>query len=313
MPSQAEMPRRPPDSVREAVPLSRYTTMRVGGPARYLAHIASAESVRLLVSWAQDEGVAWVILGEGSNVVCADSGYHGLVIVYQDPTAEPAFAASGCGAEEALLTVEASMPLSSLARWAARRGLSGLEWAAGIPGTVGGALLGNAGAFGASMADVVVEAEVLRPGGAAHESAATLGLAYRTSALALDAGPVAVLNVALRLHGDEPSACLSRLEEATLARRRSQPGGPSSGCVFRNPAGASAGQLLDRCGLKGRSIGDAVYSEKHANFVVNRGRATAADVVGLMQLGREMVWRQFGVMLEPEVRFLGGLALEVTE
>jgi len=303
------MSRRRPEPIRERVPLSRYTTMRVGGPARYFAQVGDADLVVRLAQWARDEEVRWVVLGEGSNVICADDGYDGLVIVYHDPAAQPAIETTEDESATARVVADACLPLANLARWTARHGLSGLEWAAGIPGTAGGAIVGNAGAFGTSMADVVLDAEVVRSGGRTRESAASLGLAYRTSALAQEVGPLAVLRVGLGLQPDDASSCLGRLEQFGRARRRSQPGGPSSGCVFRNPPGRSAGRLLDQCGLKGHAVGDAVYSDRHANFVINRGNATAADVVGLMQVGREAVWRRFGVMLEPEVRFLGGLTL----
>lgn len=303
------MPRPVPEGLCENPTLSRYTTMRVGGPARYLAQVDDATRLLNLAHWAESEGLDWVVLGEGSNVIVADGGYDGLVIVYRNADVEPVHQVGAPDEERPELEVEASMPLSNLARWTARRGQSGLEWAAGLPGTVGGALVGNAGAFGGCIGDVLTYAAVVRSVGITRESAETLGLGYRRSALSRTDGRLAVLRVGLRLRRDDASACLARLEEAVEARRRSQPGGSSSGCVFRNPSEGSAGQLLDLCGFKGMTVGDAVVSEKHANFIINRGSASAADVVKLMQVGREVVRRRFGVVLEPEVRLIGDLSL----
>lgn len=300
-----------PEAVREGVPLARYTTMQVGGPAQYLAEAASGAVVMRLVEWAAEEGVPWMILGQGSNVLFPDGGYNGLVVVYRSSGLERRWRERPTSGGAVMVEAEASAPLASLARWACRRGLSGLEWAAGLPGTVGGAVAGNAGAFGGAMEDVVSSAVVGWAGQPAQRTLpAELGLAYRRCLLLEERGPAAVLSVELQLQADDPGRCLARLDETERGRRLTQPAGASSGCVFRNPPQRAAGYLLDQCGLKGASVGGAVISERHANFILNRGGATATDVLTLMRLARRAVWEQFGILLEPEVRLMGDATLE---
>lgn len=296
-----------PEAICEGVPLARFTTMQVGGPARYFAQVSAGGEAARLAGWAADVGLPWVVLGHGSNVIFPDSGYDGLVIVYRSPRPD-----LSAGAAEPTLVLEAGVPLAVVARWTAEQGLSGLEWASGLPGTLGGAVAGNAGAFAGSMADVVESVEVTWPGGPVQTvCGAELGFAYRHCSLLAERGPALVTSVRLKLERSDRESCLARLSEVEQKRRATQPVGASSGCIFRNPPGQSAGYLLDCCGLKGVAVGGAVVSERHANFIINRGQATAADVLALIRLARQRVWERFGIRLEPEVRLLGGARMEV--
>lgn len=302
-----------PRGVQEGVPLRRHTTMRVGGPARFLSTVGDGRALVKLIQWAAAEELPWIVLGEGSNVIFADGGFDGLVIVFLRPDEEPRVLPTEGDQVAASVEVSAAMPLASLARWASRRGLGGLEWAAGIPGTVGGAVVGNAGAFGGCMADTVEQVDLGGANGIERVGLQDLGFGYRTSLLAEGARGEAVLAATMRFHRRDVSECLLGYEDALRKRRCSQPGGASSGCVFRNPPEKSAGQMLDLCGLKGRSVGDAVVSDRHANFIINRGNATAADVVELMLTCRTAVWERLGVLLQPEVRLIGQTALDRME
>jgi len=293
-------------------PLAGHTTMRVGGPADVLAVARDVPTLTALVRAARAGGVPFLLLGRGSNVVAADAGVRGLVILSR---------AEGCAIDGERLTAEAGLPLARAATLAARAGLSGLEFGLAIPGTVGGAVWANAGAHGADVAAVLESITVLRSDGSeAGEPAAALGLGYRDSRFkrgageggATSAGHAAtaagdlVLTATFRLHLDDRAAITARLDAIRAWRREHQPlGEPSAGSVFRNPEGDSAGRLIDACGLKGRRLGGAAISEKHANFIVNRGGATASDVRKLAELARQAVAVRFGIDLAYEVQFVG--------
>ena len=306
----------------ERVPLAAHTTVRVGGPARFMAWPRDPAELQAWLGWACERRLPWLVLGEGSNVLVADSGYDGLVIVNRRQPATDFRSASSGG--DVRVRVDAGESLATLVRWSVGKGLAGLEWAVGIPGTVGGAVAGNAGAFGSSMADVAQGAELSSADGDTYEvSVAELGLSYRRSSLLRDDAPRALLWVDLRFTVDDRSACQARAAELLRRRRDTQPLGHSAGSVFRNPEGAcagasgprseappGAGALIEQCGLKGASVGGACISDKHANFIINRGDARASDVVALMNRVRRAVYDRFRVVLEPEVRMIGGVCLE---
>jgi len=286
------------------VPLAPLTTMRVGGPADLLAIAHDAAQLRALVGFARAAGLPHVVIGRGSNLVVSDAGIRGLVILCR---------AEGWRIEGRRLVAEAGLPLARAATLAQKAGLAGLEFGLAIPGTVGGAVWANAGAHGSDMAAILESARILRADGTeADESATGLRLAYRESRLkhpaeqGSGAAPDVVLEVAFLLTPADPAAMKTRLDEIRHWRREHQPlNRPSAGSVFRNPPGDSAGRLIDAARLKGTRVGGAVISDRQANFIVNDGQATAADIRRLAEIARAEVARRFGVELVYEVQFLG--------
>ncbi len=295
-------------TIKQNVPLAPYTTMGVGGPAEFLALCSSAQELVQAVGWAMEHGLPWYVLGGGSNVLVSDEGVEGLVAIYRE--AVPRYSVVRLEGDEALVSCPGGAPLAALAVSLARDGLSGLEWACGIPGTVAGAIAGNAGAHGMSMADILASCTAVRAGAQEQLSPAELGFSYRQCSACEDSKLI-IEEAKLRMRLDHPSTCEERVLAYRQARRL-QPRLPSAGCVFRNPPQAQAGLLLERAGLKGVRVGGARFAPEHANFIVNLGGATASDVIELMKMGRRLVFEMFGILLEPEVRFLGALTLEGT-
>ena len=274
--------------LREEEPMRDHTTFRIGGPARLMA----------LPRTAAEAGAAPFFLGNGSNLLVADSGYEGLVV----KTA----GMDRVRGEEGRLAAQCGIPLARLAVAALERGLTGLEFAHGIPGTLGGAVLMNAGAYGGEMVQALAAVTYAdERGERVTLPAGDCGLTYRHS-LFSEHPEWLILEAELTLAPGEPEAVRARMEELARQRRAKQPlEWPSAGSTFKRPEGHFAAALIDQCGLKGVGIGGAQVSEKHAGFVINRGGATAGDVRRLMDLVRETVLRQTGVELEPEVRLLG--------
>ncbi len=284
----------------EKAPLAPYTSSRIGGPAQVLVRVSSeAQWLRLLpVLW--DLQASFWVLGGGSNVLIADAGVPGLVV--HNRYRAWRWLQQG---DEALLWVASGTGLSVLARQTVEQGYAGLEWAVGIPGTVGGAVVGNAGAFGGDMAGVLVEVDLWhRERGRETWSPADLEMGYRTTRLK-QGEPAVVLAAVLRLYRGDPEALRRRVAEYQQRRRRTQPPGASVGSMFKNPPGDYAGRLIDAAGLKGTRIGDVEISPLHANFFINHGQGTAHQVWRLMRLAQERVARQFGVWLEPEIQLVG--------
>jgi UDP-N-acetylmuramate dehydrogenase len=285
-----------------AEPLAGRTTMRVGGPADVFVEAGDVATMTALVRAARSAAVPVTILGRGSNVIVADAGIRGLVVLSR---------AEGCRIEGDRLIAEAGLPLARAATLAQKAGLSGLEFGLAIPGTVGGAIWGNAGAHGSDIATVLESVTVLRSDGAeATEPVSALALKYRDSRIKRSAAGKStgdlILTATFRLNLAHPAAVKARLDEILRWRQEHQPlNKPSAGSVFRNPEGDSAGRLIDACGLKGRRVGGAAVSEKHANFIVNEGRATAMDVRSLGDIVRAEVAARFGVELVYEIRFIG--------
>ncbi len=282
-------------------PLARFTTMRVGGPADLFVEVHNLFELRALVRFARSRQLPYFILGRGSDLVISDAGVRGIVILNR---------AQQTRFEGSSFVADSGLPMARAATLTREAGLSGLEFGLAIPGTVGGAVWANAGAHESDVRGVLVEAGVLRNDGSeAAVSVAELGLAYRDSMLKHDmpAAPQVVTWARFALEPAEPAVITGRLDEIRRWRQTHQPLGlPSAGSVFRNPpVGLSAGALIDGLGLKGMRIGGAVVSDKHANFIVNDAKGSAADVRRLGEAVRRIVERERGVRLEFEIVFAG--------
>jgi UDP-N-acetylmuramate dehydrogenase len=283
-------------------PLARFTTIRIGGPADLFAVAHNAFELRALVKFARTRGIPHVVLGRGSDVVIADAGVRGLVIQVR---------AEGTEIRDGRLIAEAGVPMARAATVTQAAGLTGLEFGLAIPGTVGGAVWANAGAHESDVRTILQDALVMTADGTeSRQDPGGLGLGYRDSRLKHPAGPGAfpevVVSATFRLDPATPDEIRERLDEIRHWRQAHQPLGiPSAGSYFRNPPGDSAGRLIDAAGLKGTRLGGASVSQKHANFLVNDQRGTAADVRRLGELVRAEVARRSGVELETEVVFVG--------
>jgi UDP-N-acetylmuramate dehydrogenase len=281
-------------------PLARFTTMRVGGPADLFAEVRNLFELRGLVRFSRARSLPIFLLGRGSDLIISDAGIGGLVILVR---------AQGVRIEGSEMVAEAGLPMAKAATLGREAGLSGLEFGLAIPGTVGGAIWANAGAHESDVAGCLVEASVIEGDGSEVVLAGSdLGLAYRESALkaAPPDAPRIVTWGRFRLVPADPAVITERLDEIRRWRQAHQPlGQPSAGSVFRNPADGSAGALIDGLGLKGRRVGGAVVSEKHANFIVNDRAGTAADVRRLAESVQTVVRRETGVELRFEVIFAG--------
>jgi len=277
-------------------PMSRHTSLHLGGPADVFLRAVSPEDLRAAVAVAREHGTPFFVLGGGTNLLVADRGIRGVVIEN---------ASSEAVADGDMVAAASGTPLAHVAAVAARHGILGLEWMATVPGTVGGAVHGNAGAFGSETKDVLVDAEVLEEDGSLRTPRREeLGFAYRTSALQ-GTGRV-VLRARFRGTRGDRDAAVRRIKEIANERAAKQPlAQPNTGSIFRNPPGDHAGRLVDAAGLKGRRVGGAVVSQKHANFIVNLGDATAGDVRDLMRLCQREVKARFGIDLVPEVELVG--------
>lgn len=291
-----------PPALRQEVNLSAFTTWKVGGPAEWFAEPGDQAELITLAAWAHGQGLALRCIGAGSNLLIADAGVPGLTLCNRR------LQGSRLEAHTGLVEAEAGEPLPTLARKAARLGLSGLEWAVGIPGTVGGAVVMNAGAQGGCTADWLVSVRVLdpaKPGAPFDLQGHELDFAYRHSRLQAESW--IVLSATFRLDAGHDPASVTALTSANLHSRTStQPyQQPSCGSVFRNPEPQKAGQLIESLGLKGLQIGEAQVSPIHANFIVNTGAARAADIAALIQDVQGRVMASHGIALQPEVKRLG--------
>ncbi len=294
------------DAVIESARLADYTTLRVGGPADVLAIPTRSDRLVALVADAHRYDIPITVLGGGSNVLVLDGGIRGLVIINRCRDVRLPVDEGG----ESRVWAEAGASLAGLARTLIRQGWDGLTWAVSIPGTVGGAVVGNAGAHGGCIADVLISATLLFEDGSTREvDVDDLAYAYRTSALkrAREEGhpfPV-VIAATFRVHRADPDVLRARADEFLAHRRRTQPVEASAGSIFRNPEGDYAGRLVEAVGMKGARVGGAMISPVHANFIVNVDNARAADVLALIRLAQERVRATFGIDLEPEILILG--------
>ena len=276
-------------------PLSRVTSLRVGGPARALARPTCPEGFRRLLAEAKRHNRRWIVLGGGTNVLFPDAGFDGLVLHTVD--------LRGRSAEGELVRAAAGERLAEIAWWATRQGLSGLEWACGIPGTIGGAVAMNAGAHDGDVAGILASVDVLLPDGTCETMpAATLRLGYRTSALREDPTVGVVLGATFELLRGTPSVCQARARAGIAERLTRLPLGASAGSVFANPSsGPTAGRLLDAAGCKGMRVGAAVVSTRHANVIVNEGSDNAGDVIALIDRMKQRVLAASGIELREEI------------
>jgi UDP-N-acetylmuramate dehydrogenase len=291
--------------VKRGEPLSGHTSYAIGGPVDVLAYPADEEDLRLLLQAIQTQKQPFFILGGGTNLLVRDGGFRGVMINLQRMHAikiEREY--RSIGGSFAVVYAEAGAFLAKLLSFAVEHGLTDLEFAAGIPGTVGGAVCMNAGTALGEMGDVIESVTLISPEGELlNRSAAEMGFSYRTSSV--PDGHV-VLSVRVVLRRDEKEQVQARIKELLDKRKPRQPWGtPNAGSVFKNPQDESAGKLIEHAGLKGRKVGDAQVSEKHGNFIVNTGKAKAADVLELMEIVKSKVLEVHGVRLEPEIKIIG--------
>ncbi|MDR5694109.1 MAG: UDP-N-acetylmuramate dehydrogenase [Armatimonadota bacterium] len=284
--------------VRRDEPLSRHVSFHIGGPADLLVIPQSLEELRRVMAFLYKKvEIPVVVLGRGSNVLISDQGVRGVVVKVGRGVDAIAFSGTS-------VVAEAGAFLPTLANQAASRGLSGLEFCAGIPASLGGAVVMNAGAHGHCIAEVVRRVHLITPSGEEVVEAESLGFGYRRSVL--QEKKAVVVMAELELDASTPEEVRARTERWLRQRNATQPiGPPSSGCIFRNPPGDHAGRLIDLAGAKGLQIGGARVSEVHANYILNVGGATASDVLALMEEIIRLVRNQFGVVLEPEIKLVG--------
>jgi UDP-N-acetylmuramate dehydrogenase len=286
--------------IRSRVPLASLTSFRVGGPAEWYVAPRQIEDLQASLEWANRQGLPITLIGAGSNLLVSDRGLPGLVICTRHLRHTHFDAATG------QVTASAGEPIARLAWQAAERGWQGLEWAVGIPGTVGGAVVMNAGAHKHCIADILVNTQVLSPAGKVeYLTLENLNYSYRTSILQSD--PRLVTQATFQL---QPGAEIAKVMAATTQdleqRRTTQPYHlPSCGSVFRNPKGYHAAWLIEQTGLKGYRIGAAQVAQRHANFILNCGGATATDIFQMIRYVQQQVEQRWGLRLEPEVRILG--------
>lgn len=293
------MVRCPGLELRAQEPMARHTSFRVGGPARLMALPKSEEQAAGALKAAAELNVSPFFVGNGTNLLVADEGYEGFLVKTFDGLSqmEPD-GTDGLRAGSGVL-------LARLAHCALERGLTGLEFAHGIPGSLGGGVVMNAGAYGGELCQVVESVTCLSQTGEKEEVAAA-GCAFSYRQSTFSGGERLILGASLRLTPGNPAEIRAQMDDLARRRKEKQPlEYPSAGSTFKRPEGYFAAALIEQCGLKGHTIGGAQVSEKHAGFVINRGGASSADILRLMELVRETVLRETGVLLEPEVKTLG--------
>ncbi len=278
-------------------PMAKHTSFRIGGPARRMAFPKTREQLVVLAGLLQEAGIEPLLLGNGTNLLVADEGLDTVVI----NTSAQLSRVEQTG--ECELTADAGVSLCQLALFAWKQGLAGLAFAHGIPGTLGGGVVMNAGAYGGELKDVIADVTALYPDGVRTLTADEMGFSYRHSVFS--SGEGIVLGAKLKLEPGDPNAIKAKMDELMARRKASQPlEFPSAGSTFKRPPGHYAGPLIESCGLKGARIGGAEVSCKHAGFVVNAGGATCADVLALMEKVQKTVFDTYGVLLEPEVKIV---------
>lgn len=278
-------------------PMAKHTSFRIGGPAKRMAFPETREQLVLLTGFLQEAGITPLLIGNGTNLLVADEGLDTVVIDTSDKLSHIELTGEG------EITADAGVSLAKLAVFAWKHGLTGLEFAHGIPGTLGGGIVMNAGAYGGELKDVVTEVTALYPDGVRVLTPAELDLSYRHSVFS--SGDGIVLGAKLRLEQGDADSIKARMDDLMARRKASQPLElPSAGSTFKRPTGYYAGPLIEGCGLKGCRVGGAEVSRKHAGFVVNAGGATCADVLALIEKVQKTVYDAHGVMLEPEVKII---------
>jgi len=290
----------PEERILENEPMSRHTSFRVGGKADFFVDVAAEQELAALLALLTGESVPHLLIGNGSDLLFADEGYRG-VILHLTGEFENAEASGE------YITAGSARLLSSVSSLAAENGLTGMEFASGIPGSLGGAVFMNAGAYGGEMKDIVSRVWVMAPDGSRIEekTGGEMDFSYRHSAIQDNSG--IVTRVELKLTPGDPAQIRARIRELTEKRNAKQPVNyPSAGSTFKRPSKGYAAALIEEAGLKGVSVGGAEVSEKHSGFIINKGGATASDVLELMRLVRARVYEHSGILLEPEVRIIGG-------
>jgi UDP-N-acetylmuramate dehydrogenase len=279
-------------------PMARHTSFRVGGPADALIYPENAAEIAAVVLWCAQQDIPWIVIGNGTNLLVRDGGIRGVVLKLSERM-------HGIAVEQNRLTAQAGASLTAAARAALAASLTGLEFASGIPGSVGGAVVMNAGAYGGAMEQVVRRVEVMDPDGAVRWlDGVEMRFGYRHSRCAQER--LTVLAAEMELNPGDADLIEARMRELAAQRREKQPLNlPSAGSTFKRPEGHFAGKLIEEAGLKGERVGGAQISELHAGFIVNMGGATAADILALMQRVADAVERRTGIRMEPEVRILG--------
>jgi UDP-N-acetylmuramate dehydrogenase len=278
-------------------PMGPYTTFRAGGKAEALCAVKDVLQLKELLSFARREGFPYLIVGKGSNILVKDGGLKGIALLLRGEL-------EGVEEKEDAIHAGGGLGLSELIRFCQRRGLAGLEFLAGIPGTVGGAVAMNAGAWGKSTGDVVTGVEIITAHGeGVTKNRSEIQFGYRKAVL--PRGSV-VVRAMFKVTQDRPEAVGERVRDYLERRKATQPlDYPSAGSVFKNPPHDYAGRLLEMAGMKGKRIGGAMISDKHANVIVNVGGASAEDILALMEKARQKVREQTGVELEPEIKVVG--------
>jgi UDP-N-acetylmuramate dehydrogenase len=287
------------DKVKENVSLAPYTSARIGGPADILIPAESADELARIIKLLQKQEMDYIILGGGSNVLVSDKGVRGVVVLNR---------AKGVrfhNGDEPSVTVESGVVFSNLANRCAAKGFAGLEWAATVPGTIGGAVYGNAGAFGGDMAGNLIWAELLTENGREKFTAEQMGFGYRTSVLKRGELDAIVLAAELRLQNSTKEDATVKIEQFSAHRKATQPPGASMGSMFKNPNGDYAGRLIEADGIRATRIGNAVISPVHGNFFINHDNTKAEDIRSLIELVMQTVKEIHGVDLELEVELVG--------
>lgn len=306
-----QIPDRPGLKVLEQSPMSLHTTWRIGGPADLLVRAPTPEDLIAAIAWARDEGLPVTVIGGGSNLLVGDRGIRGLVILSRTPgerVERLGLVSVDDEGDHVRLRVAAQAPLSWVGRYASERGWGGMDWGVGLPGTIGGATVNNAGAHGTEQKDNLVRVVVLNNTGNVEEHPLSwLAPRYRFTTLkdASRPRPFHVLAVVLRLPKTERTELVRLADEHAHYRKETQPTGACAGSTFTNPPDDYAGRLLEAAGLKGFRVGGVEFSRKHSNFIVNTDHATATDVRNLIATAQQRVATAFGIKLEPEIEEIG--------
>jgi UDP-N-acetylmuramate dehydrogenase len=282
------------------VPMSQYTTFRVGGNAEAIYRAGNLEELKEMMAFITDTGISYLVLGVGSNLLVRDGGLDGVAIILDGYFAS----IEDNNMEEPCILAGAGLLLNKLVNFCTDKGLSGVEFLAGIPGTLGGGVVMNAGTGTQEIKDVIREVTVLTKGGIL-ERRDNQNLKFRYRGLDLDIGEI-ILCAVLNLKRDKPASIRKRVKYRVKRRKERFPlDMPSAGSIFKNPEGNHAGRLIDAVGLKGKTIGGAIISIKHANFIVNKGKASASDILALMDLAVVRVREMFNIQLSPEIKIVG--------
>lgn len=284
--------------------LKAFTSFAVGGPAAALVTVEKEEELQLLLRFIEREKIDWRIIGRGTNIVVRDVGYQGIIIILGDGFKE--LLVDTVGEKDNIVWAGAACSLRQLSSFCVSAGFSGLEFSAGIPGTVGGAIIMNAGAWGGEMAGVVHSVKIVTSSEECVVSSTDLDFAYRSwPGFSKFNGKGVITGAKLQLESADPVTIKERCDKLLQMRKKAQPITlPNAGSFFKNPTGDSAGRLIDLCGLKGTTVGGAMVSEQHGNFLVNKKSATANDIFELMQVVQDVVRKRYGITLEPEVHFI---------